>query len=258
MSHSNTSDNNQLLAAYCIRLGDTSLILGQRLAEWCGHGPILEEDIALTNISLDLIGQTRGFYSYACSIEAKGRKEDDVAYLRDDRDFRNVLLAEQPNGDFGQTILRQFLISAFQELTYQQLLQSNDVTLAALAGKSLKEVRYHLRHSYDWLLRLGQGTEESVRRMRGAIDELWPYVEDLFDSDELEKTLAAAGLAVDSASLRTPWFALVGNALKEAGLQLPEKHNSIRGSRQGKHSEHLGHLLAEMQMLHRSFPGAEW
>lgn len=246
------------LAEYCIRIGDTSLILGQRLAELCGHGPILEEDIAMTNISLDLIGQTRGFYSYACTLENKGRTEDDLAFLRDDRDFRNFLLSEQPNGDFAQTMLRQLLISAYQCHLFEALQSSKDETLCALAVKSLKEVRYHHRHSAEWIIRFGQGTEESRSRIMNAVEELWPYVEELFDSDETEKSLASAGLGVDSATLRESWHATIREAFDEAGLSVPEKYNSIRGSRSGKHSEHLGHLLAEMQVLHRSHPGAEW
>lgn len=250
--------NNQALFEYCLRLGDTSLILGQRLAEWCGHGPALEEDIALTNISLDLIGQTRAFYSYACTVENKGRTEDDLAFLRNERDFRNVLLAEQPNGDFAQTLLRQFLLSSFQVLQYSGLSQSKDETLSALAQKSLKEVRYHRRHSADWVIRLGQGTEESRGRMLSAIEELWMYVDDLFDKDETDEVLVKAGIAIDASSLRSEWNASVGDVLKEAGLTVPEKAYSVRGSRDGRHTEHLGHLLAEMQSLHRAHPGAEW
>lgn len=258
MSNNPSPQQLQSLADYCIRIGDTSLILGQRLAEWCGHGPILEEDIAMTNISLDLIGQTRGFYSYACTLENKGRTEDDLAFLRNDRDFRNILLSEQPNGDFAQTMLRQFLISAFQCHLFDALQSSSDATLSALATKSLKEVRYHLRHSSEWIIRFGQGTDESRTRIIQAVDELWPYVEELFDADETERSLHAAGLGHDSSGLREPWHSTIREVFSEAGLEVPEKYNSIRGSREGKHSEHLGHLLAEMQVLHRSFPGAEW
>jgi ring-1,2-phenylacetyl-CoA epoxidase subunit PaaC len=248
----------QALFEYCLRLGDTSLVLGQRLAEWCGHGPALEEDIALTNISLDLIGQTRAFYTHACTIENKGRTEDDLAFLRSERDFRNVLLAEQPNGDFAQTLLRQFLLSSFQVLQYSGLSNSKDETLSALAQKSLKEVTYHRRHSADWVVRLGQGTDESRRRMLSAIEELWMYVDDLFDSDETDQTLLKAGIAIDMAPMRKEWNMTVGEVFKEAGLSVPEKHYSVRGSREGRHTEHLGHLLAEMQSLHRAHPGAEW
>lgn len=251
-------NHQEALSKYCIRIGDTSLILGQRLAELCGHGPVLEEDIALTNISLDLIGQTRAFYSYACTVENKGRTEDQLAYLRDEREFQNVLLAEQPNGDFGQTILRQFLISNFLELFYGALKSCNDETLSALAEKSLKEVKYHVRHSADWIIRLGQGTEESHRRMMNAIDELWMYTDDLFDMDEVDAQVIKHGTGVDLSLLRQEWDVRAKSLLHEAGLVLPEKIYSVRGSRQGKHTEHLGHLLAEMQVLQRSFPGAEW
>ncbi|MFM2207566.1 MAG: hypothetical protein RL213_1541 [Bacteroidota bacterium] len=246
------------LFSYCLRLGDTSLVLGQRLAEWCGHGPVLEEDIAMTNISLDLIGQTRGFYSYACTLENKGRTEDDLAYLRSERDFRNVLLAEQPNGDFAQTMLRQFLISSFQYVLYTGLCKSKDETLAALALKSLKEVTYHRRHSADWIIRFGQGTEESRKRLLDAFDELWIYVDDLFDASPAEADLVRSGTVVDTPSLRTEWDVFVRQVFNEAGVNIPEKHHSVRGSLDGKHTEHLGHMLAEMQSLHRAHPGAEW
>lgn len=258
MSNHKTLEIPQFLSEYCIRIGDTSLILGQRLAEWCGHGPILEEDIAITNISLDLIGQTRGFYSYACTLENKGRTEDDLAFLRNDRDFRNLLLSEQLNGDFARTMLRQLFLSAYQCHLFTALETSRDETLAALASKSLKEVRYHLRHSSEWIIRFGQGTEESRSRISNAIEDLWSYVEEMFDTDEIEQKLTAEGLAADSSTLRELWYSTIREIFREAGLHIPEKYNSIRGSRQGKHSEHLGHLLAEMQMLHRSFPGAEW
>lgn len=249
---------NEALAAYCMRLGDTSLILAQRLAEWCGHGPILEEDIALTNISLDLIGQTRGFYSHACALENKGRTEDDLAFLRNDRDFMNCLLSEQPNGDFAQTVLRQFLISSFQQLQYEALSSVKDETLAALAQKSLKEVNYHRRHSADWVIRLGQGTEESARRMREAIDELWMYVEDLFLTNPIDHMLVKEVNGVDAGALRKSWNDGVMRVMNEAGLSIPEKPFAVKGGIEGKHTEHLGHLLAEMQSLHRSFPGAQW
>lgn len=248
----------QAIFEYCLRIGDTSLIAGQRLAEWCGHGPILEEDIALTNISLDLIGQTRGFYDYACQVENKGRTEDDLAFLRNDRDFRNLLLAEQPNGDFGQTILKQFLLSSYYALFFRALSSSKDETLAALAQKSLKEVDYHLRHSSEWLLRLGNGTEESAGRMRAAMDELWMFTEDFFDSDEVDQQLLSAGIGIDNHALRNEWLGMVTTKITQAGLSLPEKSFAIRGSREGKHTEHLGHILAEMQSLHRAHPGATW
>ncbi|HRH67100.1 MAG TPA: phenylacetate-CoA oxygenase subunit PaaC [Bacteroidia bacterium] len=253
----NASQNNQLIT-YCLRLGDSSLVLGQRLGEWCGHGPILEEDIALTNISLDLIGQARAFYTYAAQIENKGRSEDDFAFLRDERTYFNLLLTEQPNGDFGQTILRQFLVSAFFVQFYSQLKNSKDSTLASLADKSLKEVTYHLRHSSEWVLRLGDGTEESHQRLVQALDELWNFTGDLFDMDELDAALIQAGIAVDLNSLRHPWMKTVKEVFQGAKLQVPENTYMIQGSRKGKHTEHLGHLLTEMQALPRAFPGAQW
>jgi ring-1,2-phenylacetyl-CoA epoxidase subunit PaaC len=251
-------NDNSALFEYCLRLGDTSLILGQRLAEWCGHGPILEEDIALTNISLDLIGQARAFLAYAGTIEGKGRSEDDLAFLRDERQYRNALLAEQPNGDFGQTILREFFISAFQYFYYRELQKSTDTTLAPLAGKSLKEVTYHLRHSNEWLLRLGTGTKESHQRMVNAIDELWAYTGDLFEMTEQDQELVATGIAVDLAAIRPLWEQKVNEIFAQAGLKVPENVFMIGGSREGRHTEHLGHLLAEMQAIPRAFPGAEW
>ena len=251
-------ENNKELIEYCLRLGDTSLILGQRLAEWCGHGPILEEDIALTNISLDYIGQARAFYSYAATLEGAGKTEDDFAYLRDEREFKNVLLAEQPNGDFGQTIMRQFLISAFQYYYYAELKNSKDKTLAALAEKSLKEVTYHLRHSSSWVIRLGDGTDESKRRMENAIEELWLFTGDLFDLDDVDRKLIKEGIAVDSSAFKDQWNKKVKEVFDEAALKVPENIFMVSGSREGKHTEHLGYILAEMQSLHRAHPGVQW
>lgn len=251
--------NDQLqLMHYCLRLADTSLILGQRLGEWCGHGPILEEDIALTNIALDLVGQSRAFYSYAAELEGKGRTEDDFAYFRDEREFRNALLAEQPNGDFAQTILRQFLLSAFQYYQYTELSKSSDEKLAALAAKSLKEITYHLRHSSEWMQRLGDGTEESLSRLKNALDALWRFSGDLFNSDTLEKDLAAKSFAVDASTLRKEWEKKVKEIFQLSNLAMPENAFMLSGSREGRHTEHLGHMLAELQSLARSHPGAEW
>ncbi len=246
------------LFQYTLRLGDTALILGQRLGEWCGHGPILEEDIALTNISLDLIGQSRAFLTYAGQVEGKGRSEDDLAYLRGEREFRNLLLAEQPNGDFGQTILRQFLISAFQYYFFDALKKSKNTTLSALAEKSLKEVAYHLRHSSEWLKRLGDGTKESHQRVSDAINELWSYTGDFFDMDETDNVLIKEGIAVDLSVVKLLWENKVKEVFAEANLSIPENAFMIRGSREGKHTEYLGHMLAEMQSLARAFPGAQW
>lgn len=246
------------LIEYCLRLADTSLILGQRLAEWCGHGPILEEDIALTNISLDCIGQARGFYSYAAELEGSGKTEDDYAYMRDERDFKNLLIVEQPNMDFAQTIMRQFFVSAFQLYFFDALTKSSDQTLAALAEKSLKEVSYHFRHASAWVIRLGDGTAESKRRMENAIDELWLYTGDMFDMDKTELELSQKSIAVDRSKLKSLWDKKVQEVFSEATLTVPENVFMMSGSREGKHTEHLGFILAEMQSLHRAHPGAEW
>jgi ring-1,2-phenylacetyl-CoA epoxidase subunit PaaC len=246
------------LFEYCLRIGDTSLILSQRLGEWCGHGPILEEDIALTNIALDLIGQARSFLSYAGEVEGKGRSEDDLAYLRGEREFRNLLMAEQPNGDFGQTIMRQFLVSTYQYYFFDVLRKSFDKTLSALAEKSLKEISYHVRHSAEWVKRLGDGTDESHRRIVNSVDELWMFTGDFFLMDETDHSLIKEGIAVDLLKVKQQWEKHVGDVFRLAKLAIPENIFMIHGSREGKHTEHLGHMLAEMQSLTRAFPGAQW
>lgn len=256
--HFMNSATNNSLVKYCLRIADSSLVLGQRLGEWCGHGPILEEDIALTNISLDLIGQARAFYTYAAQLENQGKTEDDFAFFRDEREYYNLLLTEQPNGDFGQTILRQFLISTYSYYFYSALKTSNDSTLSSLAEKSLKEVTYHLRHSSEWLIRLGDGTAESHQRVENAIDELWRFTGDMFDMDEVDELLIKEGIAINLASLKEPWEKKVKEVFLKATLKFPENQFMIQGSRNGKHTEHLGHLLTEMQALPRTFPGAEW
>jgi ring-1,2-phenylacetyl-CoA epoxidase subunit PaaC len=248
----------KLIFDYCLRIGDTNLILAQRLGEWCGHGPILEEDIALTNISLDLLGQAREFLTYAGQVEGKGRSEDDLAYFRGEREFRNFLISEQPNGDFGQTILRQFLVSTFQFYFFGELKKSKDTTLSALSEKSLKEVTYHLRHSSEWVKRLGDGTEESHGRMMHAMNELWMYTGDMFEMTEGERTLIEEGIAVDVSIIKSIWENKVKEIFSQANLSIPENVFMIAGSNEGKHTEHLGHLLAEMQSLARAFPGATW
>ncbi len=251
-------ENNNHLLEYCLRLADTSLILGQRLGEWCGHGPILEEDIALTNIALDCIGQARGFYTYVAEVEGINKTEDDYAYLRDEREFRNLLIVEQANGDFGQTILRQFFVSVFQFYFFAELKNSKDKTIAALTEKSLKEVTYHLRHSSAWVIRLGDGTEESKRRMMNAVDELWSYTGDMFDMDATDEALIKEGIAVDTKKIKPLWEAKVKEVFAEATLVVPENIFMMSGSREGKHTEYFGYILAEMQSLHRSHPGAQW
>ncbi|WP_288902113.1 1,2-phenylacetyl-CoA epoxidase subunit PaaC [uncultured Sneathiella sp.] len=243
---------------YLLRLGDNSLILGQRLAEWCGHAPMLEEDLALTNIGLDLLGQARMFLSYAGEVEGKGRDEDRLAYFRDTKDWRNLLLLEQPNGDFAKTMARQFFFDAFHYLQFEGLARSSDDRLAGIAAKSLKEITYHRRHSADWIIRLGDGTDESHERIQGAIDDLWGYLPEMFDMDAVDDAMLADGIGVDVAALRPVWDDYVNGVLAEATLIRPADSWSVRGSREGKHSEHLGYLLAEMQFLPRAYPDAKW
>jgi ring-1,2-phenylacetyl-CoA epoxidase subunit PaaC len=246
------------LFQYCLRLGDSSLVLSQRLGEWCGHGPILEEDIALTNISLDLIGHATAMLQYAAKVEGKGRNEDELAYLRNERDFRNALLVEQPNGDYACTIARQFLFDAFQYYYYQELQKSKDETIAALAAKSLKEITYHLRHSSQWVLRLGDGTAESHQRIQSALNDLWTYTGDLFDMDEVDVLLVKEGIASDLKAIKAKWNNHVSEILEKATIQIPAESYMQGGSRDGKHTEHLGFLLAEMQYLPRTYPTAKW
>ncbi|HXH04648.1 MAG TPA: 1,2-phenylacetyl-CoA epoxidase subunit PaaC [Candidatus Competibacteraceae bacterium] len=249
----------QALFEYALRLGDTSLILSHRLSEWCSHAPELEEEVALMNIALDLIGQARALLTYAGEVEDKGRDEDALAYHRDERDWRNLLLVEQPNGDFAQTMARQFLYDAFAVEFYGALRQSRDERLAAIAAKALKEVSYHLRHSSQWVLRLGDGTDESHRRMQHGIDELWQYTGELFRMDEVDRMLIAAGIAVDLEALRPAWNARVGDVLSEATLIRPaDAWMQDGGKLKGLHSEHLGRLLAEMQFVQRAYPGLRW
>jgi ring-1,2-phenylacetyl-CoA epoxidase subunit PaaC len=241
------------LAAYALALGDDALILAQRLGEWVAHAPQIEEDVALANVALDLLGQARILLSYAGAVEGAGRDEDDLAYLRDDRDFRNVQLVEIPNGDFAVTMARQLAFSAYQYELYGALLGSGDETIAGLAGKAVKEVAYHRDHATQWVLRLGDGTELSHARMQAGLDQVWPYTEELFDpASELP------GVAVDPATLRPAWDRYVTSVLTEATCHEPEPRWRSRGGRDGLHTEYLGHLLAEMQHLHRSHPGATW
>ncbi|MDF2367172.1 MAG: phenylacetate-CoA oxygenase subunit PaaC [Sneathiella sp.] len=250
--------DNDMLFDYLLRLGDNSLILGQRLAEWCGHAPMLEEDLALTNIGLDLLGQARMFLSYAGEVEGKGRDEDRLAYFRDTKDWRNLLLLEQPNGDFAATMARQFFFDSFQYLQFEALARSSDERLAGIAAKSLKETTYHRRHSTDWIIRLGDGTDESHEKMQRAIDAIWGYLPEMFDMDAVDDAMVADGIGVDVTALRTAWDGYVNDVLAEATLIRPEDSWSVRGSRDGKHSEHLGYILAEMQFLPRAYPDAKW
>ncbi len=243
---------------YLLRLADSSLILGQRVAEWVGHAPALEEDLGLANVSLDLIGQARLLYAYAGDVEGKGRGEDDLAFLRTPDDYRNVSLVEQPNGDFGCTVARQFLFDAWQLTMYQELEASGDGRLAEIAAKALKEVRYHLRYSSGWLVRLGDGTEESHRRVQAPLESLWKFTTELFSPDDVDLEMQAAGIGPDLVALREPWSRRVDAVLADATLTRPDDVPYGWFGKRGEHTEHLGHLLAEMQVLQRTYPGASW
>lgn len=256
--NSDTDMNKDAIAEYATRLGDDALVLGHRLSEWCSNGPFLEEDIATINTALDFIGRARMFLSYAAELEGAGRSEDDLAYTRDCREFKNLLIHELPRGDFAFTTVRQFLVDACNVLFFEALCESSDPQLAAIAAKSVKECRYHLRRSHDWLLRLGDGTEESRRRCQDALDDLWGYTDELFAMDALEQALLDAGVAVDRVALKERWLPLVSAAIDEATLQLPALPALPGGGREGIHTEHLGHLLAELQFVQRAYPGLQW
>lgn len=243
---------------YILHLGDNALILAQRLGEWCGHGPVLEQDIALTNISLDLLGQARMLLTYAGELEGRGRSEDDLAYFRDAHEFRNVLLVEQPNEDWAFTIARQFFFDAYNYHNYQALLKSKDERLAAIAEKALKEVTYHLRFSSEWVIRLGDGTEISHEKMQKAVDELWMYTGELTTPNAIDLAVAEAGTGVDLAQIKPLWDAKIAAVLQEATLKLPPSGWMQSGGKDGRHTEHLGYILAEMQHLQRTYPGQEW
>lgn len=243
---------------YVLRLADTALIHAQRLSEWCGHAPVLEEDLALSNVALDLIGQARLLLTHAGTLEGAGRDENALAFLRDQGGFRNFTLVELPNGDFAHTVLRGLLVAAWQVPSWRALEASADVQLAAIARKSVKEAGYHLQHAGDWCVRLGDGTEESHRRAQVALDALWPYTAELFEADAVDDAAAAAGVGVACVSLREPWQALVEPVLAQATLRVPAATPFRSHGRAGQHTEHLGHLLAEMQALHRAYPGARW
>lgn len=246
------------LFRYALRLGDLSLVLGQRLGEWVGHSPALEEDLGLANIALDMIGQARLLLSYAAEIEGRGRAEDDIAFLREHGEYLNPILVEMPNGDFGQTIVRQVLIDAFQLEMFERMAASTDERLAAIAAKSVKEVRYHLRYSSGWLLRLGDGTDESHARVQSALETLWPYTVELFAEDELDSTMADRGVAPRLSEVQAAWSQRIGALLAEATLNRPKDRPHTWHGKRGQHSEHLGYILTEMQHLQRTYPGARW
>lgn len=248
---------DRALFDYVCRLGDDSLILGQRLSEWCGHAPMLEIDLSLANIGLDLIGQATHFLTLAGEIEGEGRDGDALAFGRDVLDFRNCLMAEQPNGDFAQTIARQFLFSNWQQLQFHALCRSANVTIAAIAAKAVKEVAYHVRFANEWVVRLGDGTAESRGRIEAGLDWMWRFNDEMFLADP-PAALIAAGVAVDMRPARIEWAMRVARVLHEATLEVPKPCRGTMGGREGHHSEHLGHLLSEMQFLQRAYPGAKW
>ena len=250
-------NNLNPVATYALRLGDNGLVLAQRLGAWCGHAPELEIDLALANIGLDLLGQARNFLSYAAELNGNG-DEDTLAFGRDERQFSNLLLVEQPNGNFADTIARQFFIDVWHVALFTRLVNSRDKQIAAIAAKGLKEVRYHLRFSRGWLERLGNGTDYSAQLMQKAVDNLWRYTGELFLADELEIALARQGIAVDPRELQTEWQTTVHTALIDSGLHVPQEAAFRNGGKQGLHSEHLGPMLAEMQYLQRAYPGQQW
>ena len=259
MAGPDTAVDNDKLFQFLLRLGDNSLILGHRVSEWCGHAPVLEEDIALANTALDLIGQTQMWLGLAGEVEGEGRSADDLAFLRDAWDFRNLLLVELPNGDFGRTLMRQFLYDSWAAIMLQHLTQSSDARIAGIAAKAAKEVAYHLERSGDTVIGLGDGTEESHARMQAALDYLWPYVGEMFVGDDIDAAMVAAGIAPDPASLRDAYDAHVNRVLADATLTVPSGKHAHKGGRTGRmHTEHLGHLLTSMQWLQRAYPGATW
>jgi ring-1,2-phenylacetyl-CoA epoxidase subunit PaaC len=243
---------------YLLRIGDTCLILGQRLGEWCGHAPILEEDIALTNMALDLIGQARGVLTLAGEQCPQDYDEDQLAFLRDERDYLNPTLVELPRGDFAFTVLRNAIVATWLKLLWERLRDSRDAELAAIAGKALKEARYHQQHAADWVVRLGDGTEESRRRIEAALARLWLYTPELFEDDAVETAARATGLGPAASELREPWLAEMREILGEAGLAMPAESAFRSSGKRGVHSEHMGYILSEMQYLQRAFPGGAW
>ncbi len=254
------SDLNEkdLLLQYALRLGDDALILGHRLSEWCRNGPFLEEDIALSNIALDYIGRARMYYSYAAELSGGKKSEDDFAFLRECREYQNFLIIELPRGDFAQTMARQLILDVFYTQQLEQMCESTDTTLAAIAEKAVKETKYHLRRSTDWTLRLGDGTEESHRRLQTGFDAIWGYIPEMFEQDGIEEKLVALGIAVDTKELKPKWEKQIGAILKEATIKIPQQEWTVRGGRAGFHTEHLGHLLSELQYMQRTYPGLQW
>jgi ring-1,2-phenylacetyl-CoA epoxidase subunit PaaC len=246
------------LFQYLLRLADDRLVLGHRLSEWCGHGPILEEDIALANIALDLIGQATLYLKLAGETEGKGRSEDDLAYFRDAIDYRNVQLVELPNGDYAMTMVRQFFFDVFSYHVLEQLQSSKHTEIAGIAAKGFKEVRYHVRHSSEWVVRMGDGTEESHARAQKAVDHLWRFTGEMFQADDVDRAMKDDGIGADVEAIKPKWNEIVTDVLNRATLVIPKDPPAMTGGRRGRHTEHLGHMLSEMQIVARSHPGAQW
>jgi ring-1,2-phenylacetyl-CoA epoxidase subunit PaaC len=246
------------LFQYLLRLGDDRLVLGHRLSEWCGHGPILEEDIALANIALDLVGQATLYLKLAGETEGKGRSEDDLAYFRDAIDYRNVQLVELPNGDYAMTMVRQFFFDVFSYHVLEQLQSSSHSEIAGIAAKGFKEVRYHVRHSSEWVVRMGDGTEESHDRAQKAVNHLWRFTGEMFQADDVDRAMVAEGIGADVEAIKPKWNEIVTDVLNRATLVIPNDPPAMTGGRRGRHTEYLGHMLSEMQIVARSHPGAEW
>jgi len=250
--------DKQALFEFLIRLADDHLILGHRLSEWCGHAPTLEEDLSMPNMALDLIGQARSLYTYAGKVEGAGRDEDALAYLRLESEYRNLLLVEQPNGDFAHTMLRQFYFAAYMELFWQKATGSSDAVLAGIAGKAVKEIAYHVRHTSEWLIRLGDGTDESRKRMMAAVSELHRYSDEMFEADAVVQAMVDGGVAPDPALLEAPWLDEVQKIFAAAKLAIPDAYWPQIGGRDGKHGEEMGYLLADLQYMQRAYPGMTW
>lgn len=251
-------ETKDALYYFCLRLADNNMILSQRLCEWCSRGPILEEDLAISNIALDHLGQAEMFYEYASAIDKHKKSADEMAFLNSEREYFNNLLIEQPNGDFAFTMTKQFLFSSFAKLLYTALCNSNDETIKGIAAKALKEVKYHLRHSSEWMVRFGNGTDESKRRAQNALNELWRYTDDMFVMNDTDEELISQGISFDLKHIQSQWDFNVAELLNEANLSIPDNTNVITGGSNGIHTEHLGHIICEMQYLQRAFHGVSW
>jgi ring-1,2-phenylacetyl-CoA epoxidase subunit PaaC len=251
-------NKQEAILEYTLRIADDSLILGHRVSEWCGHGPILEEDIALTNIALDLIGQATNFFDYAAKVQDQGKTCDDLAFLRLEREYKNVLLVEQKNGHFGDTIARQFFFDVFRKSYFEALSKSADKDLAGIAEKSLKETHYHLKHSSEWIIRLGDGTQESHDKIQESVNHLWKFTNELFFMDQIDELLIQENIAVDLESLKSAWNSYVNEIFQQATLIIPSNGWQQAGGRKGLHSEHMGYALAELQYMQRAYPNMQW